>query len=635
METAQFLFPQDLEVTPSDLKGILFIGSCLSEAYVKRIREENPDLNCEHILFNNATELPRKSPEEAQRYDLQYIQLALRSVLTDFAVRVGDKERGSEKIDWLEIGKSNIDVMLDKAMNYNIQHGLLTLVSTFILPQVRVAPSLFDARTAQDLTWVTQQLNDYLAQKVRNYENAYIADVETIAAALGKQYFLDDFIVFYTHGSVHYPDWEEFGRVEAVPPFVETYENRATEFFRAVYRQIEHLYRVVKQLDQVKVVIFDLDNTMWRGQLAEHYQQGIDWPHTHGWPLGIWETVHHLRWRGIAVALASKNDEEIVVARWGDIVDPPFVTFEDFIIKEIGWQPKTESVSEILKMLSLTAKSAVFVDDHPVERAAVKAAFPEIRVIGSNPYLTRRILLWSAETQLPMRTPEARRREEMFTKQIQREQDRKTMSHEMFLASLKSEIFFFELSNSGHPSYPRVNELVNKTNQFNTALKRWALEDYNEFWGTGGRIFSFSVKDRFTDYGLVGVIFATRDEIVQYVLSCRVLGMDIEIAALSYVVRLMRSRGAASVFGSVISTDVNIPCRDVFLRCGFTQSHHHPKRFELNDSTVPVSPAHVHVSHLFPQECVDEHGGRDDTRSIGIMKRMFRWIPRALKDGFR
>ena len=45
METAQFLFPHDLEVTPTDLKGILFIGSCLSEAYVKRIREANPDLN--------------------------------------------------------------------------------------------------------------------------------------------------------------------------------------------------------------------------------------------------------------------------------------------------------------------------------------------------------------------------------------------------------------------------------------------------------------------------------------------------------------------------------------------------------------------------------------------------------------
>ena len=312
----------------------------MSSAFARRI----PGVRCDHILFNNAADLPEKSAEEALRYDLQYIQLPLRSVLTDSAIRVADAEKGQEPIDWLQLGKTNIDMMLEKAMAYNAQHGLLSLVATFIVPQVRVAPSLFDARSPKDLTWVVQHLNDYLAQKVRSYHNAYVADVEMIAAALGKQYFLDDFIYFYTHGAVHYPDCGEGGRIEPVPTFGETYENCVDAFFTAVYRQIEHIYRVVKQLDQVKVVIFDLDNTLWRGQLAEHYQPGMDWPHVHGWPLGIWEAVHHLRWRGVAVALASKNDEEIVVARWSDIVDPPFVKFEDFIIREISWRPKAESV---------------------------------------------------------------------------------------------------------------------------------------------------------------------------------------------------------------------------------------------------------------------------------------------------
>jgi hypothetical protein len=116
-----------------------------------------------------------------------------------------------------------------------------------------------------------------------------------IANSIGKRFFMDDFIGFYAHGGVHYPDWGEWNRIEKVPPFTETYENRLHELFTAVARQIEAIYRTVNQIDQVKVVIFDLDGTLWRGQLAG-YQPGRQWPHSDGWPLGIWEAVQHLRW---------------------------------------------------------------------------------------------------------------------------------------------------------------------------------------------------------------------------------------------------------------------------------------------------------------------------------------------------
>lgn len=77
MDTAEFLFPRDLEVTPTGIKRVLFIGSCLSEAYVKRVREANPSVQYEHILFNNAADLPPRSDLEIAQYDLQYIQLPI------------------------------------------------------------------------------------------------------------------------------------------------------------------------------------------------------------------------------------------------------------------------------------------------------------------------------------------------------------------------------------------------------------------------------------------------------------------------------------------------------------------------------------------------------------------------------
>lgn len=596
METAEFLFPNDLEVTPTGLRKMLFIGSCLSEAYLIHMRRAHPSVKFEHILFNNASDLPVRSSDQLAEYDLQYIQLPLRSVLTDAVIRIADNEKAEQPLDWLELGKQNIDQMIEKAMSYNSQMGLLSIVSTFFVPQGHAAPSLRDARSSNDLCWVINELNNYLAETVGRYANAYLADADMIANTLGKRFFRDDFIGFYTHGSFHYPDWTEGGRFDAVPAFGETYENRNGEFCEAVFRQIETTFRIARQLDQVKVVIFDLDHTLWRGQLVEHYQPGMQWPHSHGWPLGIWEAVHHLRRRGIVTALASKNDHDIVSAKWGDAVSPPFVKFEDFMVPHINWKPKAENIAGILQALSLTPKSAVFVDDHPVERESVKATLPGIRVIGSNPFLTRRILMWSAETQLASRTEESKRREEMLEKQIQREHEKLHVSRETFLANLQCKVRLFELMDNSDPSFTRVSELVNKTNQFNTTSKRWDLPAYQAFWIAGGRVFAFSVSDRYTDYGLVGVIFARGSEIVQYVMSCRVLGMEIELAALNTVVLDVRSRGAGAIFGQVVPTSVNTPCRDVFVRCGFQPRAGADDVFELPSDQKVAIPGHVHVN---------------------------------------
>ena len=428
-----------------------------------------------------------------------------------------------------------------------------------------------------------------------------------IANSVGKRFFMDDFIGFYTHGSVHYPDWAEGNRLEVVPRFSETYENRLDEFFTAVFRQIDAIYRTVNQLDQVKVVIFDLDNTLWRGQLAEDYQPGMEWPHSHGWPLGIWEVVHHLRRRGIMTALASKNDQEIVIARWNDAVNPSFVNFEDFITPQINWQPKAENVAKIFETLSLTQKSAVFVDDNPVEREAVKAALPGVRTIGSNPFLTRRILLWSPETQIASRTEESKRREDMLHSQLQRERQRISMSHDDFLETLETSLSIWELTDTAHRSFSRVFELVNKTNQFNTTGRRWVVSDYQSFWQGGGQVFAFSVTDRFTDYGTVGVVFIKEYEIMQYVMSCRVLGMEIEMAALNTIIQHIRDHGEVQIFGDIIPGPVNMPCRDVFLKSGFIADHDHDARFQLPRNVPPVAPQHVHVEFQPARKLLHTH----------------------------
>jgi FkbH-like protein len=246
---------------------------------------------------------------------------------------------------------------------------------------------------------------------------------------------------------------------------------------------------------------------------------------------------------------------------------------------------------EICAELNVKPKSVVFVDDNPVERAAVQAAIPDIRVIGANPYLTRRILLWAAETQIMHLTSESAAREEMIRGQIVREEERKTLSRAEFLQSLTCAVSFIAITNHGQPEFNRVVELVNKTNQFNTTGTRWTAQELIKFAATG-EILAFQVKDRFTEYGLVGVLFCAGGRIVQFVMSCRVLGMDVELFAVSHAVTLLRAKQPGIVLADLVETPDNAPCRDVFTRAGFVAED---GVFALPAETMPATPAHMRL----------------------------------------
>lgn len=600
MHVADFLFPRDLEVNSTKIKRVLFIGSCLSEFFVKNFSAQHPEVFFDHILFNNAASLPRKPNSKLAEYDLQYVQLPLRSVLGDAVVRVFDRA----DTDWLEVGKRNLDAMIDAAMGYNTQSGILTFVSNFIVPQGVLSSSLLDQYGEADFASVVRGLNEHLAFRLKEYKNTFVANIDMIASSLGKRYFLNDIIYFYTQGSIFETEWSTYemnapwsfpdpGRIEPIPDLGTTYENKNEEFFAAVYRQMEAMYRTVHQIDSVKLVIFDLDNTMWRGQIAEHYQSGARWPGNTGWPMGLWEAIQHLRRRGIIVSIASKNDESYVKDRWDDATESSFVKFSDFTYPQINWNTKADNIKSIIDMLSLTAKSVLFVDDNPVERESVKAQLPEIRTLGSDPYVVRRILLWSPETQIAAVTDVTTKREEMLKKQVVRETSKKQLTREEFLLELAAKIHWVTLKDNSDRVFNRVFELVNKTNQFNTNGVRWTHEDYRRHFAAGGQVHAFSVEDRYTEYGVVGVAFTIDDEILQFVMSCRVLGMDIEVAAVGHMVERLRKAGAGRISARIVETPSNTPCRTVFEKAGFAQRD--DGEFVLEADAEPVAAKHVTI----------------------------------------
>jgi FkbH-like protein len=341
------------------------------------------------------------------------------------------------------------------------------------------------------------------------------------------------------------------------------------------------------------MVVIDLDDTLWRGVVAE--LEPDEMPTSEGWPKGFWEALAFLKRRGLLLAIISKNEEARVLEVWDQILGSQLM-LDDFAIRRINWRTKAENMAEILAQVNLLPRNVVYIDDNPGQRSEIKAAFPDIRVLGGNPFIWRHILLWSAETQLPAITAEAAARTEMVRAQVIREEQRQSQSPKEFLASLNVRINLFHVENVFHIRFARVLELVNKTNQFNTTGRRWTREECIAAFAAGTRFYAFDVADRYTEYGLVGVLVVDATGIRQFVMSCRIMGLEAEIAAVAQIVEVFRTRGAATIVGAMVETDRNLPCRDVYARCGFE-----PATGGWQRQTAPPLPIPAHITLTVPE----------------------------------
>ena len=119
---------------------------------------------------------------------------------------------------------------------------------------------------------------------------------------------------------------------------------------------------------------------------------------TGGWPEGVGEALLFLRKRGLDIAILSQNDEAVTREIWPDIFDGG-PEIGDFSTVKIGWGPKRELMRELLDECRVASGAVLYIDADPAERAAMRAVFPDMRILGGLPYYLRRVLLGAAELQ--------------------------------------------------------------------------------------------------------------------------------------------------------------------------------------------------------------------------------------------
>jgi FkbH-like protein len=325
-----------------------------------------------------------------------------------------------------------------------------------------------------------------------------------------------------------------------------------------------------------KLVIVDLDNTLWGGIVGEmgweNLQLGGHDPIGEAF-VDFQKGLKRLTGLGIVLGVVSKNEE--VIALEGIRKHPEMVIRqEDLVAWRINWQDKAANIVSLTEELNLGLNSVVFIDDNPRERSRVREALPEVLVPEwpGNPLLYRTALDNLRCFDSITVTEEDRGKTGLYQSELARKNDRRRLpSLNAWLKTLEIKIRAEELNQT---NLPRAVQLLNKTNQMNlrtrrlseNVLKEWANQDSHNFW-------VIFVEDKFGESGLTGIIsleYSGKSAIIaDFVLSCRVIGRKVEETLLAFACCKAKEMGATEMLAEYRPTPKNKPCLDFFHRSDF------------------------------------------------------------------
>jgi FkbH-like protein len=327
-----------------------------------------------------------------------------------------------------------------------------------------------------------------------------------------------------------------------------------------------------------KLLILDLDNTLWGGVVGEDGLGAIQL----GPPSAVGERyqefqqyIKTLRQRGVLIAVASKNNPEdaaeVFRRHQGSVLRP-----EDFVSFKANWLSKASNIRQMSSELRLGLDSFVFLDDNPAERRVVREELPEVVVpeISGEPSESIAALEQGLYFQAIRLTNEDLARSASYRASAGQEALRSDGgSLDQYLADLRMQIAHGPVDAD---TCIRVTQLINKTNQFNLTTKRYSQDEVQrrmltpEFWFRWYRL-----RDRFGEHGLIGVLLAEMVDrewtVDTWLMSCRVIGRGVEDFMFRDIVECARRSGAQRLRAHYIPTAKNKLVEDLLPRFGFVE----------------------------------------------------------------
>jgi FkbH-like protein len=412
------------------------------------------------------------------------------------------------------------------------------------------------------------KLNQCLGTLLAQYDNGYIIESDAILRKLGADQFYD---LRYWH-------------IARAPYSRNALINIGQQF---------QTHMNILMGKNKKCLILDCDGTLWGGIVGEDGIDGIglslNYP---GVTFKTFQTaIVDLYSQGVIIALCSKNNEQDVIDVFEQHPDMQ-LKLDHIAAKRINWNDKVQNIKEIAEELNIGLSSMVFIDDNPFEIEWVEDQLPEVQTMllkkGQEIQYARQIKALNCFDKQSI-TSEDFLKGQMYQSQKQRNAlKQKKTGIDDFLNNLDMSIYV-KLADSQNVA--RVAQQTQKTNQFNLTTKRYSEDQIQKFINSNNyTVFVLNLEDRFGDMGFVGSAILDfsqpkKAQIDTFLLSCRVLGRQVEMFFLEHLLSFCQNMGHKIVNGIFIPSDKNQQTADFYKNNNFiaqSSTHKNEEIWQIN-----------------------------------------------------
>jgi FkbH-like protein len=366
-----------------------------------------------------------------------------------------------------------------------------------------------------------------------------------------------------------------------------------------LYGDLAGRWLAAKQGRSFKCLVLDLDNTIWGGVIGDDGLEGIALGQ--GSPLGeaytaFQDYARELSRRGVILAVCSKNDEANALE--------PFEKHPDMVLRRAdiasfvaNWSNKADNIRAIAQELNIGLDALVFIDDNPFERDLVRRELPMVAVpeVSDDPVGYPLALADAGYFEALAVTDEDRER----TSQYQGNKARDALKAAVtdlpsYLRGLEMRLVWRRFDRIG---LQRIVQLINKSNQFNLTTRRYTDDDVIAVMADPDAFgLQLRLLDRFGDNGIIAIVIGRLDDpavgaearghaagpeagghaigpdltIDTWLMSCRVLGRQVEPTTLNLIAAEAAKLGARRLAGEYVPTRKNAMVKDHYARLGFT-----------------------------------------------------------------
>lgn len=456
-----------------------------------------------------------------------------------------------------------IENIIKKLLIFKIPKIFLSNLSKFSNSELGNYTRLYKKNKFLYIEKLNQEIDNIIKKN-----NIYLFDNNHLTAKFGlDKYYEND--KFY------------FAKIPFTRDFAEYYFSRFINLLEISFGKIK------------KVLITDLDNTLWGGVLGDDGPLGVDvgTDTPTGKAFLVYQRfLSNLKSRGVLLAICSKNSLDNVKEVFRKNKNM-ILKISDFVIIKANWLNKAKNIQEISQELNLNLDSMIFIDDSPVERQLVKNYLPSITVpeIPKDPSYVTKYIADNYFFDLVSLSDEDFKRSQSYTSNRKRKILRENIDNvDDYLKSLKMKA---KINKFKKENIQRIVQLFHRSNQFNTTTIRYNNADIERFIKKDDKLtFAISFKDRYSNYGIVSLLVCNKIkkvfEIENWCMSCRVLNRTLEEFIINYLINFSKKNKIDLIKANFVKTDKNFLVSELYKNLGFNLSK---KNFSIKKYTCSIN----------------------------------------------